>query len=118
MLMKYYIILISALLVFSISCKTKTENKQKDESTTQVIADTRIVGKVSHQYANTGCNTVIIVKNDDKDNPLVLIPINAIAKEFDKDGWELYFNYRLLKIKNPAGCAHGLPAELSNISKK
>lgn len=116
--MKYYIVLFSALLLFSLSCKTKQDATGKGKSTIQTTAETRTLGKVSHQYKATGCSTVIIVATDDKANPIVLIPKDALAKEFDKDGLELYFDYHLLKMRNPPGCEHGLPAELSNISKK
>ena len=101
------------------SCKTKKPSTQQNsQSTEQTPVKPKTLGKVSHQYRVTGCNTVVIVNAENNENPLVLIPKDTLAKEFDKDGLEIYFEYRLLKIKNPAGCSHGIPALISNISKK
>ncbi len=73
------------------------------------------LGKVSHQYAATGCPTVVIVKADE---PITLIPKEALSSEFDVDGLEIYFDYKTLKIRNPAGCSVGIPAAITNVSKK
>jgi hypothetical protein len=47
-----------------------------------------------------------------------LIPKDALDKKVDKDGQEIYFNYRPLKMPNPAGCTAGMPAEITDVSVK
>lgn len=87
-------------------------------STTQTVAKGNTLGKVSHQYSATGCTTVVIVKLEGQENPLTLIPKDKLASSFDVDGQEILFNYRTLKMPQPAGCNVGIPAELTEISKK
>ncbi len=120
--MKYYIIIFTGILLFSISCKTKKPSSQPTKENSQTIDESVIkpktLGTISHQYRVTGCNTVIFVKKEGNENQLVLIPKDSLPKDFDKEGKEIYFDYRLLRIKNPPGCSKGIPAELSNISKK
>ena len=41
-----------------------------------------------------------------------------LADDMDKDGLNIYFDYQPLKMKNPEGCNVGIPAEITNISKK
>lgn len=76
------------------------------------------LGKVSHQYRNTGCSTVVIINSKKIEDQIVLIPLDTLSSEFDVDGLEIYFNYHPLKRMNPAGCSVGAPAKLSDISKK
>jgi hypothetical protein len=76
------------------------------------------LGKVSHQYRETGCSTVILVNSENQDKPLTLIPRDTLSPEFDIDGLEILFNYRTLKMPNPKGCTVGIPAEITDISKK
>ncbi len=126
--MKYSIIVLSAgLLMFAASCKCKekTPPTQQTQQTQpikevkmQAPVDNKTLGKVSFQNKATGCSAVIIVKTEDASKPLILIPKDALPTEFDKDGIEIYFDYRLLKMPNPKGCNEGIPAELTNISKK
>ena len=129
--MKYSIIVLSAgLLMFSASCKCKektpptqqTQQTQQTQTTKEIKmqapVDNKTLGKVSFQNKATGCSAVIIVKTEDATKPLILIPKDALPTEFDKDGVEIYFDYRLLKMPNPKGCNEGIPAELTNISKK
>ncbi|MEI6123553.1 MAG: hypothetical protein WCQ95_07975 [Bacteroidota bacterium] len=115
--MKNHLVIIAVLALLACSCKTKQHSKPIDpNSGTAAVGKT--VGTVSHQYKSTGCATVIIVKTEDAANPLVLIPKDALVAGLDKDGLELYFDYRLLKMPNPDGCTHGIMAELTNIAKK
>jgi hypothetical protein len=114
--MKYSSVLISALALFFFSCncsKTTTQQKVNNE---QIKETTLTAGKVSHEYRATGCRTVIIVSTSDE--PLTLIPKDDLPEKFDKDGLEILFNFRLLKMLNPEGCSVGIPAELSDISVK
>ena len=75
----------------------------------------KTVGKVSHQFKKTGCSTVIIIKNTAPMEDVILIPKTALPKKWDKDGLEISFLYKPLRMPNPKGCEKGIPAELSNI---
>ena len=116
--MKYIIILFSTLILFLFSCKTKQPVEQNNQTTEIKSAETRTLGKVSHEYRATGCNTVVVVTNNNTEKPLILIPVDALSKELDKDGLQIYFEYKLLKMRNPPGCSKGIPATLLNITKK
>lgn len=113
-----YIFFILALM--SNGCKSKKEASASVPAVTteQPVAKGNTTGKVSHQYNATGCATVVIVKIDGQENPLTLIPKDKLASSFDVDGLEISFNYRTLKMPQPAGCSVGIPAELTEISKK
>jgi hypothetical protein len=113
----FYLLALTSLI--AISCKTKTVSQNNDNNAvkaTTVIGKT--LGTVSHQYQSTGCNTVIIVNGGDASSLLTLIPKDALSAEFDKEGMQLYFDYHPLKMPQPEGCSHGIPAEITNISKK
>jgi|WetSurMetagenome_2_1015567.scaffolds.fasta_scaffold331557_2 hypothetical protein len=113
------LIYITAIIVaFSISCKTKKASTDANNSSNQTTQSSKTAGTVSHQYSSSGCAVVIIVKTEEGQDPLTLIPAGPIPSEFDKDGLLIYFNYRLLKMPNPAGCTIGIPAEITDISKK
>jgi hypothetical protein len=124
--MKNLSIVIAIISLLAFSCKTRDQTP----TTTQVQIQTvdvwtgptnkvpKTQGKVSHEYKATGCNTVLVVKTADNANPMVLIPISPLPAEFDKDGIDLYFNYRLSRMKNPEGCVKGIPAEVTDISLK
>src|SRR5258708_782753 len=73
-------------------------------------------GKVSHEYLLKGCPTIIIVKIENQESPLILIPRIPLQKEFDKEGLEISFNYHLLKMRTPEGCEKGIPAEITEVS--
>ena len=99
-----------------LACKSKKETTATaGNNTVQPASVGATTGKVSHMYKATGCETVVIVKEGE--NELTLIPKDKLAKQFDVDGLEIKFNYRTLKMPNPAGCAKGIPAELTDISK-
>jgi hypothetical protein len=107
------------LLVFSLFAIPACRSKQKTtkQSAAIVVPTGTTLGKVSQQFRKTGCATVVIVKKEGQDD-LTLIPKDTLQKEFDIDGLEIYFNYHLLKMKNQAGCNVGIPAQLTDISKK
>ena len=112
--MRIFILLISLNLIASLSCKTKHEVVKKTTIVPEHAGNT--LGKVSHQFSSSGCSIVVIIKKE-QDN-LILLPKDILPKEYDIDGLELYFNYRLLKMKNSDGCNDGLPAQLTDILKK
>jgi hypothetical protein len=118
--MKNLLVLLAIIILTGLSCKTKPQTQTQLTDNTSGASKTAVktVGKVSHEYRATGCNTVVIVKKDETTDPLILIPISALPDKFDKDGLTIYFNYSLSKIKNPEGCSHGIPAVLADISLK
>jgi hypothetical protein len=59
---------------------------------------------------------VIIFTQDGSE--VTLIPKDKLAKEFDVDGLEVQFNYHALKMPQPEGCTVGMPAEISELTKK
>jgi hypothetical protein len=95
------------LFVFFFTVYISNSFAQADSSKT--------TGKVSHAYKKSGCSTVIVV---DSQPCLILIPKAKLPKALDKDGMLISFNYRKLKMPNPKGCVKGIPAEISNASKK
>ncbi len=114
--MKYFILPLIVLTFIFTSCKTKEISTQQTDNNVQVNQTALYSGKVSHKYRETGCKTIILVSSTDE--PLILIPSQDLPDKFDKDGLEIFFNYRTLRIKNPAGCTVGIPAEVSDISVK
>src|SRR5262245_19444043 len=74
-------------------------------------------GQVSHKFMNKGCPTVILVAEPAGDT-LVLIPRDVLTQDYDVDGLQISFNYRLLKMRSNPGCDKGIPAEITDISKK
>ena len=109
------IVLCAGLLMFAASCKCKekTQAPQQTQQTqqTQTTKEAKMMapvsnktfGTVSFQYKSTGCTSVVIVPTEIATQPLILIPKDALPAEFDKDGVEIYFDYRPLKMPNPKG---------------
>jgi hypothetical protein len=116
--MRYLFMITLAVLMISPACKTCKKSQDKTNNAEQTNAGPGTVGKVSHQYQSGGCATVILVKLEDAGEMLTLIPKDPLPREFDVDGKQISFDYRLLRMPNPAGCAVGIPAELTNISAK
>lgn len=123
--MKKYLIIPLICMVVATACKSKksANSTAATESTTTLTEPAAIqavaggtMGTVSHKYKSTGCSTVILVKQEDGE--LTLIPKDKIAKEFDVDGTVIMFNYHTLKMPQPEGCMTGIPAEITDISKK
>jgi hypothetical protein len=102
------------LILGLFSCKT-TE-KQSITKPASAIIKGKNTGTVSHQYNAEGCKTVIIVKPENPNEPLILIPMNDFDAKFDKDKLKISFDYLPLRVKNPEGCNVGIPAEITNIS--
>lgn len=100
----------------SATSTTSSSGNNPANSSSLVTATGNTSGKVSHQYRSAGCATVIICTQDGTE--LTLIPKEKLAKEFDVDGLEVQFNYHTLKMPQPAGCTVGMPAEITELSKK
>lgn len=101
------------LLFILTNCKSTKSVSDKSNSTTEPQDLTKTKGKVTHQYKTTGCATIIICEAKNSDT-LFLIPATPIT-DFDKDGLEILFNYRIVKIHNPKGCSKGIPAQITDI---
>ncbi len=95
-----------------------TTNTSTTETNTTASGDNQgaYVGKVSHKYRAAGCETVIVFNGEDGAE-VTLIPKDKLSKDVDVDGQILKFDYRPLKMPQPAGCTVGIPAEISNITK-
>lgn len=123
--MKKYIVLIVVGVMAISACKSKKAATATAATTTTTSTATAVpastalgltVGKVSHKYRATGCATVIVFSKDG--NEMTLIPKDKLPAALDVDGLEINFNYHLLKMPNPEGCTAGVPAEITDISKK
>jgi len=115
--MRIYILFLAVFLAFTPACKTRKKATEKPINTEQNQETPKTIGKVSHEYSANGCPVVILVKLQDSKDILTLIPMTPLGKEFDADGNEISFDYRLLKMPNPQGCNTGIPAEIKNITK-
>jgi hypothetical protein len=115
--MKLYFISCVICFLFGVSCKSKEKAVAPVSTSIQVAETPKTTGKVSHQFRPGGCATVIIVDTGNPNNPLILIPKSSL-NEFDKDGLEISFTYRKLRMPNPPGCIKGSPVDISDITKK
>lgn len=134
-------ILLSLTLAISVctvaSCKTKkaagaTTSSSTSNTTSSSSGSTTIstetnttasgenqgayVGKVSHKYVAGGCSSVIVFTSAEG-TETTLIPKDKLNKDIDVDGQNIKFDYRPLKMPQPAGCTVGIPAEITNITK-
>ena len=115
-----FILLISTVSV--IGCKSKrtaaTSAAPANSTSAAMITSNQgnTTGKVSHEYRATGCNTVINFEQEGV--RMTIIPKDPLPSELDIDGTQITFNYRTLRMPNPEGCTVGIPAEVSDISKK
>ncbi len=120
--MKHCILVFICSIFFISSCRSpkdaavKTAPVISAPDPEQPSAAAKTVGKVSHHYSAGGCACVIIISDPAK--PSILIPKNKLPDNLDVDGLEISFNYHTLKMKQPAGCAQGIPADLTDITKK
>jgi len=103
-------------LFFVFSCKTKQPNQPATDDAKSLSNGIKTEGKVSHQYRSAGCETIIICKNENKDDTLFLIPMTSLGK-FDVDGLKISFTYRILRIHNSKECKQGIPVQISNVEK-
>ena len=132
-IMKSIIMLVAVLSMSVVSCKTKkaasasatTSTTSTSTTTASTTANTSAtgdnqganVGKISHQYKSTGCETVIVIAAHDDVAEMTLIPKDKLSKDVDMDGQLIRFDYHALKMPQPAGCTVGVPAEITNITK-
>ena len=122
---------------FNIACKVKSTKENTTNSNTKPIENTNSVnpkleesnapvqeamsienktlGKVSHRYRTSGCNTVIEIKLEGEGEIQTLIPKDKLSNQIDVDGTEIYFNFLLLRMPQPAGCSVGQPADITDI---
>jgi hypothetical protein len=114
--MRKNLFILVLFVAFGAACKSKKAADSSASTTTSEKAIGNTMGTVSHKYKATGCNTVIIVKQEDGE--LTLIPKDKLDKEFDVDDKVIMFNYHTLKMPQPEGCSVGIPAEITDISKK
>jgi hypothetical protein len=109
------------------ACKVKSSKETTGNNTDmqnnkpkvneQASIENKTLGKVSHKYRASGCNTVIEVKLEG-DEIQTLIPKDKLAADFDIDGLEVYFNFLVLRMPQPKGCSVGQPAEINDLLKK
>lgn len=92
-------------------------NSMETTNTTASTSQGAHAGKVSHKYRAGGCETVIIINAHDDVAEITLIPKDKLNKDIDVDGQNITFDYHPLKMPQTAGCAAGIPAEISNITK-
>lgn len=110
-----YLLLVPWFLVF-VSCKAKQTNTTKTTEVNEPVNAIKAVGVVSHQYSSSGCKTMILCKREIEKDTLFLIPMTSLG-EYDKDGLEINFYYRILRVHNPKGCP-GTPIQISEIKAK
>jgi hypothetical protein len=126
------------LAAFTVACKVKSTKENTTNSNTKPVENTntavnpkleeskapvqeamnienKTLGKVSHRYRATGCNTVIEVKLEGDGEIQTLIPKDKLAQEIDVDGTEIYFNFLLLRMPQPTGCKVGQPANITDV---
>lgn len=115
--MKFYIFLSTICLFFAVSCSSNKKTSTSTAVKEDVPVNSKTTGKISHQYSATGCSTVVIVPSSVLDAPILLIPKDKLPADLDKDGLEISFNYRTLRMPNPPGCNVGIPAEIKDVTK-
>lgn len=113
--MRQVIFIIITLTFAILACRPKQQTTATVIAEKQVCEKPKATGKVSHQYQAMGCETVIIIENEE--NPIILIPKSKL-NEYDIDGLEICFSYRALRMPNPTGCMKGMPAEITEIVKR
>lgn len=122
-----YLLLFTLSLSVTMACKVKSSKENANNNApiksnvnneqTVTPAENKTLGKISHKYRASGCNTVIEVKLEG-DEIQTLIPKDKLPKNLDIDGLEVYFNFLVLRMPQPAGCSVGQPAEITDIVKK
>ncbi len=128
-----FILSLAVSICTATSCKTKkaaTTSSSSASSSTTVSTTTSTetnttasgenqganVGKVSHKYRTSGCETVIVFTSAEG-TEMTLIPKDKLNKDIDVDGQTIKFDYHPLRMPQPAGCTVGIPAEITNITK-
>jgi hypothetical protein len=105
------------------ACQTAKPVKTKEpiviETTSTTEDPSFTYGKVTHLVNANQCTSIIVINKDaGNNNELILLPKDPLPADLNKEGIELKFHYRPLKIKNPEGCLKGIPAALTEITKR
>ena len=117
-----YLIFASCLFIYS-ACKTSKPIKTTEPvvvETAAVIEDPSFTyGKVTHLINANPCTSIVVLnKETNSSNELILLPKDPLPEDLNKEGTELKFHYRPLKIKNPEGCLKGMPVALTEVTKR
>ncbi len=107
--MKTYFIFITLIVL---SCKPK-EHTVATSTNEAPVVESKTLGKVSHQFHDKGCSTVIIVLKESKE--IILEPVSKLEKDIDIDGLAIKFNYHPSRKLQTKGCVNGMPAMISEI---
>lgn len=102
-------------LIFFVGFTTAYSQETAKTNTAQTTTP-KNTGKISHHYKAKGIAVVINISTSEGD--IILIPKTPLAKEFDVNGLEIKFDYKLLRVPSPKGCPKAHYAVISNISKK
>jgi len=117
-----YLFFLSSFFIYG-ACQTSKPVKSKEPATVEtvsVIEDPAFTyGKVTHLINANQCTSIIVLNKDARsNNELILLPKDPLSAELNKEGTELKFHYRPLKIKNPEGCLKGMPVALTEVTKR
>lgn len=116
--MRRFIVSCSLMMVLFFACKAKQKNMPAQQTKTAMDSiPFSSSGKVSHKYSASGCGAVIISYKNPQHDTLTLIPMTPL-NEFDKEGLEILFNYRTLRVHQPKGCGAGIPVQITGIRAK
>lgn len=119
--------LLAIISITAFACKVKPKTTTKEEAVTTTNTanamenkdiEGKTLGRVSHQYRNSGCATVIEVILADSNEIQTLIPKDKLAQDIDVDNMMIYFTFHTLRMPQPEGCSVGQPAEINDIVKK
>lgn len=116
-----YLFFLSSFFIFG-ACQTAKPIKTKEPiavETTTLEDPTFTYGKVTHLINTNQCTSIIVINIDaGSNNELILLPKDLLPEDLSKEGTELKFHYRPLKMKNPEGCLKGIPAALTEVTKR
>ena len=117
-----YLFFLPYLFIYS-ACQTakpiQTKEPIASETTAAAEDPTFTYGKVTHLINTQTCTCIIVFnKEASSTDELVLLPKDPLPDDLNKEGTELKFHYRPLKIKNPEGCLKGIPVSLTEVTKR
>lgn len=117
-----YLFFLPYLFIYS-ACQTAKPVKTKDPIAIETASATDdpsfTYGKVTRLINANPCTSIIVLNKDvSSTNELILLPKDPLPEELNKEGAEIKFHYRPLKIKNPEGCLKGIPAAITEVSRR
>jgi hypothetical protein len=117
-----YFFFVSYLFTF-IACQTSKPVKTKEPIAIETASTPEdpsfTYGKVTHLINANPCASIIVINKDTgSNNELILLPKDPLSEDLNKEGTEIKFHYRPLKIKNPEGCLKGMPVALTEVTKR